>query len=228
MTWVLANVDLILERTLAHLLLAVPAIAIAFVASLPIGWAAFRYRAARGPLLTSAGLLYAIPSLPLFVALPALIGTGVRDRLNVIIVLALYGIALMTRSVADALAAVIPETRQAATAIGYSGAGRFWRVELPLAGPAILAGLRVVTVSTVSLVTVSAVLGVPSLGLLFTDGFQRGIVAEVVTGLVLTIAVALALDAAVMLGRVLMPWTRVDARSRRLARATRRAERVAP
>ena len=77
--------------------------------------------------------------------------------------------------------------------------------------------------------TVSAVLGVPSLGLLFTDGFQRGIVAEVVTGLVLTIAVALALDAAaVMLGRVLMPWTRVDARSRRLARATRRAERVAP
>ncbi len=221
MTWVLANVDLIRERTLAHLLLAVPAIAAAFLVSLPLGWAAFRYRALRGPLLTSAGLLYAIPSLPLFVALPALIGTGVRDTINVVIVLALYGVALMTRSVADALAAVLPETRQAATAVGYAALGRFLTVELPLAGPAILAGLRVVTVSTVSLVTVSAVLGVPSLGLLFTDGFQRGIVAEVVTGLVLTIAVALLLDlVAVVAGRLLMPWTRAAGRSHRAKEAT--------
>lgn len=219
MTWVLANLELIADRTLAHLVLAVPAVVLAFAVSLPLGWAAFRYRAARGPLLAGAGLLYAIPSLPLFVALPALIGTGVRDRLNVVIVLALYGVALMTRSIADALAAVLPDTRQAATAVGFSGMGRFFLVELPLAGPAILAGLRVVTVSTVSLVTVSAVLGVPSLGLLFTDGFQRGIVAEVVTGLVLTIAVALALDAvAVALGRLLMPWTRAGTRHRRGAR----------
>lgn len=213
MTWVLANLGLIGERTLAHLLLAVPAIALALVASLPVGWAAHRYQATRGAILTGSGLLYAIPSLPLFVALPTLIGTGVRDRANVIVVLTLYGIALLTRSIADALGAVLPDTRQAATAVGYSGVGRFWQVELPLAGPAILAGLRVVAVSTVSLVTVSAVLGVPSLGLLFTDGFQRGIVAEVVAGLVATIAVALLLDAVVVAaGRLLMPWTREGAR----------------
>lgn len=209
MTWVLANLGLLAERTLAHLTLAIPAIAAAFVLSLPLGWVAFRYRAVRGPLLAGAGLLYAIPSLPLFVVLPALIGTGARDPINVIVALTLYGIALMTRSVADALAAVTPETRQAATATGFSGWGRFWLVEMPLAGPAILAGLRVVTVSTVSLVTVSAVLGVQSLGLLFTDGFQRGIIAEVVAGLVLTIVVALALDAvAVVGGKLLLPWTR--------------------
>jgi len=213
MTWVLANLGLIMERTLAHLVLAVPAIALALVASLPVGWAAHRYHATRGAILTGSGLLYAIPSLPLFVALPALIGTGVRDRANVIVVLTLYGIALLTRSIADALGAVLPDTRQAATAVGYSGVGRFWKVELPLAGPAILAGLRVVTVSTVSLVTVSAVLGVPSLGLLFTDGFQRGIVAEVVAGLVATIAVALLLDAVVVAaGWLLMPWTRARER----------------
>lgn len=219
MTWVLANLGLLLDRTLAHLALAVPSILAAFALSIPLGWAAFRYRLIRGPLLTGAGLLYAIPSLPLFVALPALIGTGARDAVNVIVALTLYGIALMTRSVSDALAAVPPETYQSATALGYSPWGRFWLVEIPLAGPAILAGLRVVTVSTVSLVTVSAVLGVDSLGLLFTDGFQRGIVAEVVAGLVLTIVVALALDAAAVLaGRILMPWTRVG-RPRRRRRA---------
>lgn len=219
MTWVVANLGLLAERTLAHLALAVPAIAAAFLLSIPLGWAAFRYRPVRGPLLTASGLLYAIPSLPLFVALPVILGTGARDPINVVVALTLYGIALMTRSIADALAAVVPETRQAATAMGYSPWGRFWAVEMPLAGPAILAGLRVVAVSTVSLVTVSAVLGVNSLGLLFTDGFQRGIVAEVVAGLVLTIAVALALDAlAVVGGRLAMPWTRVDAQTRPVAR----------
>ena len=89
---------------------------------------------------------------------------------------------------------------------------------LPLAGPAILAGLRVVTVSTVSLTTVGAVLGVPSLGWLFTNGFQRGLTAEILTGLVVTVLLAVVLDGLVVLaGRVLMPWTR--------RRATARADR---
>ena len=96
---------------------------------------------------------------------------------------------------------------------------RFLTVELPLAGPAILAGLRVVTVSTVSLTTVGAVLGVPSLGWLFTNGFQRGLTAEILTGLVVTVLLAVVLDGLVVLaGRVLMPWTRRE-------RATARADR---
>jgi len=82
-------------------------------------------------------------------------------------------------------------------------------VELPLSGPVLLAGMRVVAVSTVSLVTVGAVIGVQSLGSLFTDGFQRGIQAEIIAGLVATVALALLFDGALVLaGRLLMPWTR--------------------
>lgn len=90
---------------------------------------------------------------------------------------------------------------------GFHRVADFWRVELPLAAPVLLAALRVVLASTMSLITVGAVLGVPSLGLLFTDGFQRGIVAEVLTGIVVVLGVAWVLDRAVVaLGGWLMPW----------------------
>ena len=90
-----------------------------------------------------------------------------------------------------------------------------WRVDLPLATPVILAGLRVATVSTVGLVTIGALIGVPSLGTLLTDGFQRGIVAEVATGVAMTVALALVLDALLILaGRALTPWTRSSSPAR--------------
>ena len=99
--------------------------------------------------------------------------------------------------------------KQSATAIGFSAWSRFWQVEFPLAGPILLAGLRVVVVSTVSLVTVGGVLGIGGLGLLFTDAFQRSIYAEIVAGIVLVVVIALVLDfLLVLLGRALMPWTR--------------------
>lgn len=207
MTWVLENLDLIGSRTWSHLVLAVPAIVLSFVLAVPLGWFATRYHWSRTTLLTAAGLLYAIPSLPLFVVLPGILGFGVRDRANVIIALTLYGLALMVRSVADALSSVGVPVVLSSTALGYSAAGRFFQVELPLAGPVLLAGLRVVAVSTISLVTVSSLLGVDNLGLLFVDGFQRGIMAEVLTGIVATVLLALAVDGLlVLLGRVLMPW----------------------
>lgn len=210
MNWLAANLGLVADRTLAHLTLALPAIIAAFVISVPIGWAARRYRWSRGVVLTGAGLLYAIPSLPLFILLPTLIQTAVRDRTNVIVALTLYGMALMVRSVADGLDSVGTDILGAATAMGYPAWTRFWVVDLPLAGPVLLAGLRVVAVSTISLVTVSAVLGVSSLGMLFIDGFQRGIVAEVVTGIVATALLALAVDGLLVLaGRLLLPWARV-------------------
>ncbi|MCQ6307651.1 ABC transporter permease subunit, partial [Bacillus cereus] len=86
-----------------------------------------------------------------------------------------------------------------ATAQGYSGPGRFWSVELPLAGPVLLSGLRVVAMSTVSMVTVGVLVGIPSLGYLFMDGLQRGIVAEIVAGIVATVVVALVIDGALLL-----------------------------
>lgn len=209
MTWVWSNLDLIWERTLQHLVLSVPPIILSFLIALPLGWFANRFRVSRGIILTLGGVLYAIPSFPLLIVLPFLVGVMLRSQANMIIALTLYGVALMVRVVADALDSVDPEIRQSATAVGFSRWNEFWQVQLPLAGPVLLAGLRVVAVSTVSLVTVGALIGVASLGSLFTDGFQRNIPAEIVAGLVATVALALLLDAAlVWLGRMLMPWTR--------------------
>lgn len=220
MSWVLQNLPYLADSTWAHLKLSIPPVVLSFVLSVPLGWLANRYRIFRGTVLTIAGLLYAIPSLPLLVVLGGVLGFGLRSPVNVIVVLTLYGMALMVRSTADALEAVEPDVRQSATAIGFSPWGRFFTVDFPLAGPVLLAGMRVVVVSTVSLVTVGGVLGVNGLGLLFTDGLQRGIVAEIVSGIVLTVALALVLDALlVLLGRALMPWTRATAvPSRRAAR----------
>ncbi|MCU1581692.1 MAG: transporter permease [Microbacteriaceae bacterium] len=209
MNWLFNNLDVIGSAIVAHLATALPAIVLSFVLSIPIGWLANRFRWSRGFLLTVCALLYAIPSLPLFIVLPLVIGTGLRDSINVVISMTIYGIALMARSTADGLASVDADVRQSATAMGFSPWSRFWRVELPLAGPVLLAGLRVVSVSTISLTTVGAVLGIESLGSLFTDGFQRNIPLEILTGIVLTIAMALVIDLLiVLLGRALMPWTR--------------------
>jgi osmoprotectant transport system permease protein len=173
---------------------------------------AHRYRFSRAVVLTTVGLFYAVPSLPLFIVLPFIVGTNIRSPLNLIIALTLYGVALMVRVVADGLGAVDRDVRQSATAVGFSGWTVFWQVELPLAGPVLLAGLRVVAVSTVSLATVGAVIGAQSLGSLFTDGIQRGIQAEIIAGIIATVLLALALDGAlVLLGRLLMPWTRPSA-----------------
>ena len=225
MTWIWSNLDLLWDRTLDHLVLSVPPIILSFLIAVPLGWLANRYRAGRGVILTASGLLYAIPSLPLFFVIPAIAGTSLRSPLNLIIALTIYGVALMVRVVADGLASVDKDARQSAVAVGYSGWSIFWQVELPLAGPVLLAGLRVVAVSTVSLATVGAVIGAESLGSLFTDGFQRGIQAEIMAGIVLTVVLALLLDGAlVLLGRLLLPWTRAAATSRRALRVARLAE----
>jgi ABC-type proline/glycine betaine transport system permease subunit len=223
-TWIWSNLDLLWDRTLDHLVLSVPPIILSFLIAVPLGWLATRYRAGRGVILTASGLLYAIPSLPLFFVIPAIVGTSLRSPLNLVIALTVYGVALMVRVVADGLASVDTDVRQSAVAVGYSGWSIFWQVELPLAGPVLLAGLRVVAVSTVSLATVGAVIGAQSLGSLFTDGFQRGIQVEIIAGIVLTVALALLLDGAlVLLGRVLLPWTR-PATSRRAGRVARLSE----
>jgi len=217
-TWVLNNLGLILELTLVHISLSVLPIVLGLVIAIPLGWLAYRYRLTRGLILTLVGLLYTIPSLAMFVILPPLLGIGFLSEANVLIALTIYAVAIMARSVADALASVDPDIRQAAVAVGYSSWSRFWTVDLPLAGPVLLAGLRVVAVSTVSLATVGIIVGVQSLGYLFTNGYQRGILASVLTGVVITVIVALVFDRLlVLLGRWLMPWTRLDRSPRRQA-----------
>ncbi|PRY70183.1 osmoprotectant transport system permease protein [Glaciihabitans tibetensis] len=227
MNWIGNNLPLIGERTLDHIAITAPVILLSFLISVPIGWVANRFTASRGIVLSASGVFYAIPSLPLFVALPVILGTGLRSPVNVTIGLTLYGIALMVRSTADGLASVDPDVTQSATAMGFSDSSRFWRVELPLAGPVLLAGLRVVSVSTVSLATVVAVLGVPTLGLFFTDGVERNILGEIWAGIVMTIVIALVFDVIIVqLGRLLMPWTRSS--SAAVSRPGRRTRVVAP
>jgi osmoprotectant transport system permease protein len=224
MVWVINNLAAVAQHTLEHIQIALPPIVISFFLSIPLGWLARRFRPTRGVLLTVASLFYALPSIPLLVVIPVVIGTGLQDPINVVIALTIYGLALMVRSTYDALGSVDSTVRQSATAVGYSSARRFFGVELPLAGPVLLAGIRVVSVSTISLTTVGGVLGVAGLGLMFTDGFQTGNSDEITAGIVLTILIALVMDTIlVLLGRLLMPWTRHDRRSRRARRSRQEA-----
>lgn len=221
MTWFWNNLDLVWSLSLQHVGLSIPPIVIGFVIAVPLGWLAHRYRLTRGVLLSVVGLLYTIPSIALFVILPPIIGISILSAENVIIVLSIYVVAIMVQTTTDALDSVDPGVKQAATAVGFSSWRRFWGVELPLAGPVLLAGLRVAAVSTVSLVTVGILVGVQSLGYLFTNGLQRGIEAEIITGIVGTVVIALLIDRVlVVLGAVAMPW----ARPRRALRATASAE----
>ena len=208
MTWLSSNWWLIGELAVAHLWIALPAVALSVLISMPIArWAAFSRRG--GWVLSALSALYAVPSLPLLIVIPVIVGVALRSNANMIAVLTLYGIAVLVRQAAEAFRAIPRATLQAANACGYSLPRRFVEVELPLATPVIVAGTRVVATSTVSLVTVGAFIGVRSLGTLFTDGFQRGLVAEVVAGLVATVLLALVVDAAVQgLGWALTPWAR--------------------
>jgi len=178
-------------------------------------------------LLTVSGLLYTIPSLALVVAMPAILGTKILDPLNLIATLTIYAIALMVRTATDAFDSVSPDVRQSATAMGYGPWSRFWKVELPLAGPVLLAGLRVVSASTVSLVTLGALVGLSGLGYLFTDGYQRSFATEIFTGVVLTVVIAVVFDLLlILLGRVVLPWAKIEAVARTGDRAPRRRKAV--
>jgi len=214
--WLVNNLGLVWALALEHIALSIPPVIIGFVIAIPLGWLAHRYRLTRGVLLTVVGLLYTIPSLALLVILPPVIGISALSKTNVIVALSIYAVALMVRSTTDALDSVDPDITQSATAVGFSAWRRFWTVEFPIAGPVLLAGLRVVAVSTVSLVTIGAFVGVRSLGSLFTDGLQRSIPLEIFTGIVVTVLIALLFDRLlVLVGRILLPWTRVGAPSKR-------------
>lgn len=223
MNWVVNNLDLIGGLALAHLRQSAIAIVAAFVIALPLGWVAWRYTALRGSVLTTIGLLYTIPSLGLFALLWAVFGIPYLSENNLIIALTVYGVAIMTRSVTDGLDSVDAATRDAAIAVGYGPWRRFWTVDLPLAGPVLLAGLRVTATSTIALATVGILIGVENLGYLFTNGLQRRIIPEVLAGVVIVVLIALLFDLMLVLaGRLLMPWVPRRDGSRAERRALRR------
>lgn len=213
MSWLAHAWPQVLDLLVDHVLIAAPAIVLSVLVAVPVGLLSHRRPRVGGPLLGAVTLMYAIPSLALIIIIPALFGVPLRSNLTVTIALTFYGAALLVRTAADAFAAVDDDVREAARGVGYSPSSIFWRVDLPRAVPILVSGIRVVTVATVGLVTIGALVGVAGLGTLFTDGFQRGIMAEVGTGLVLTIVLALALDGLVLLaGRLAAPWSRATSR----------------
>ncbi|MET3804741.1 osmoprotectant transport system permease protein [Nakamurella sp. UYEF19] len=200
----------------SHAKLSVIPVIIGLAIALPLGWIAARYKWVYPPLISIAGLLYTIPSLVLFVTMPGILGTRILDVVNVVVALTVYAIALLVRVVADGLASVPFEAKQAATAMGYKPLGRFFAVELPLAVPVIAAGVRVATVSNVSLVAVATFIGTQQLGTLFDEGLNAAPGQQtsiLLIGIILAVLLALVLDFAIQFGtRALTPWRRAVAK----------------
>ena len=209
MDWIGSHLDDIWSLTLQHAWLSAVPTLLGLLVSIPLGWLARRWTWAYVPVVAGTGLLYTIPSLALFILMPLLLGTQVLDPVNVVVAMTIYTIALLTRTVADALASVPDDVVAAARAMGFGGVRRFFTVDLPLAVPVIGAGLRVAAVSNVSIVSVAALIGVQQLGSLFTDGFQRDFLDPIVAGVVGCVLLALVFDLLVVLAtRLLTPWQR--------------------
>lgn len=206
-----SNRELVAGQLLEHVYLALVPLVLGVLLALPLGRVAQRVRWLRAALQNAANVLYTMPSLALFVLLPGVLGTPLLSPVNVVIALTAYTTALLLRPVAEALDSVPEQVTAAATAMGYRPGRRFLVVELPLAVPVLAAAVRVASVSNISLVSVGALVGIGGLGRLFTDGFQRDYVLQIVLGIVLTLLLALVVDLLlVAAARALTPWSRAE------------------
>jgi osmoprotectant transport system permease protein len=204
--WLERNVDTVLEYLREHIEIAVVALVLGALIAFPLGLIAYRWRVAYGPLLALTQILYTVPSLALFVLLINAVGLG---QTPVIIGLTIYSLVILVRNLVEGLRGVPREVIDAATAMGYRQTRRLFAVELPIALPAIIAGLRLAAVSNISLVSVGALIGTGGLGQLFIHGFQIDNPIEIWTGIVLTLVLALVIDLLIVAaGRLLTPWTR--------------------
>ena len=212
-SWIVGHRARILHLLIQHVQLTVVAVVIGLAISLPLAVFAYRRRAAY-PIFTSIlGLLYTIPSLALFVLLLPFTGLSIT---TVEVGLVSYTLLILVRNIVVGLRGVPEDVKEAARGMGYTSRQLLWRVELPLALPAIVAGIRVATVSTIGLVTVAALLGRGGLGELILEGLRRGpYTTEIVLGAMLSVALALVADELLLLSqRALTPWTRSEAPGR--------------
>ncbi|MGB9378300.1 MAG: ABC transporter permease [Mycobacteriales bacterium] len=201
------NSGTILTALREHVTLTVLTILIGFVIAMPLALLARRYRILATPILSVAGLLYTVPSLALFSILVPF--TGLSQR-TVIIGLVMYALLILIRNILTGLEGVPAEVRDAARGMGYSPALMLLRVDLPIALPAIMAGIRIATVSTIALVTVGATVGYGGFGALIINGFNNNFYrAEIATGALACVALALLADVLLLgIARVLSPWAR--------------------
>jgi osmoprotectant transport system permease protein len=204
--WITGHLPLIGQLLGEHVLLSVLPVVIGLAVSLPLGVACARYPRLYGPVLLLTSVLYAVPSLALFVFMLAL--TGLTTP-TVVIPLAVYTLSVLVRNVVDGIRSVPDSVRDAAVGMGFGPLRRLVQVELPVAVPLIMAGTRVATVSNISMVSIGSLVGFGGLGQLFlTYGIQLNFfLTAIVTGVVLTVALAVAADTLLVgVQRLLTPW----------------------
>ena len=203
--WVLDHLAEIRTRTWEHVVLTVIAVVSGLVISFPLAIFAFRHRRAYAPITWITGLLYTIPSLALFVLLLPIFGlTTTTAEVGLVS----YTLLILIRNTVAGLDAVPADTKEAALGMGYTRRQLLWKVELPLALPVIIAGVRIATVTTIGLVTVTALIGKGGLGEFILEGLNLFFSTPVVVGAVLSVVLALVADALLLLvQRLLTPWT---------------------
>lgn len=206
-SYVRDNADSIVAALKEHVTLTLSAVVVAAAIAIPLAVVAHRVRWLSGPILALSGVLYTIPSLALFAVLAPFLGIGAR---TVLIGLITYALLVIVRNTLTGLRQVPPDALDAARGMGYSDTRRLISIEIPLAIPAILTGIRLATVSTVALTTVGVVAGHGGLGQLILGGFRNNFYrAEIMTGTLLCVVLALLLDLLLAgAGRLATPWSR--------------------
>ncbi len=208
--WIASHLDDLWALTVEHVMLTVIAVCVGFAISFLLSLLIVRWRGAYGPITAVAGILYTIPSLALFAALVPITGLTATSAL---IALVSYTILILVRNIVTGIDGVPVEARDAADGMGFTRGGRLRRVDLPLATPVIVAGLRIATVTTIGLVTVSALIGQGGLGRLISEGLRRAFPTMTITGAVLSVVLAVIADIGFVLAlRALTPWSRARGR----------------
>lgn len=196
----------LIEATTQHLVITVTAIVASILVAFPLALLARRAHRLETAITGASTALYTVPSLALF---PLLVPFTGISATTVVIGLALYALTILVRSILDGLRSVPDDVRESARGLGYGAASQLFRIELPLALPVMMAGLRVATVSTVALTTVGALVANGGLGNLIADGVTTNFRAELLAACVLCVAIAVLLDVLIVgLQRVVTPWTR--------------------
>jgi osmoprotectant transport system permease protein len=210
-SWVSDHTTEVWQRVEQHLTLVGWSLFWGLLFALPLAVLAHRYHRLRGPALSVTGILYTIPSIAAFSLL--LPYTGLSQS-TVIIPLTTYTLLILVRNVLAGLDGVPGDVLDAARGMGYSPRRELWAVELPLAVPAIMAGLRIAAVTLIGLVPVAALVGQGGLGTLILDGFNRDFQTPLTVGTVLVVVIAVVVDAALLLvQRLVTPWDRRKARA---------------
>ncbi|MET0475328.1 MAG: ABC transporter permease [Mycobacterium sp.] len=203
------------DLTLIHLWLSLVPLVLGLLIAVPLGALVHRTRLLRRFTTVLASIIFTIPSLALFVVLPLIIPTRILDEANVIVALTLYTVALLVRAVPEALDAVPPAVLDAATAVGYKPLTRIVKVELPLAIPVLVASLRVVAVTNISMVSVGSVIGIGGLGTWFTEGYQADKSDQIIAGIIAIFVLAIVVDTLIMFaGKFATPWVKTDRRAK--------------